>query len=90
MPLTPSDRHFVKVVDHLKLYLLLLAASVLIFLMCTPASQIHLATAVVGIALCWLVWLTQRLLSLLAMLDLELNKAIDTIKRVLPTESRHE
>ena len=70
MPLTPSDRHFVRVVDHLKLYLLLLATSVLIFLMCTPASQIHLATAIVGFALCWLVWLTQRLLNLLTMLDL--------------------
>ena len=88
MPLTSSDRQFVKVVDRLKLYLLLLAASVLVFLMCTPASQIHLATAIVGIALCWLVWLTQRLLNLLAMLDLELNKAIDTLKRTLPAEFR--
>lgn len=89
MPLTHSDRRFVKVVDRLKLYLLLLAASVLVFLLCTPPSQVHLATAVVGIALCWLIWLTQRLLNLLAMLDLELNKAIDTIKRTLPTEFRN-
>lgn len=89
MPLTPSDRQFVRIVDRLKCYLLLLAASVLIFLLCTPVSHIHLATAVVGIALCWLVWLTQRLLNLLTVLDLELNKAIDTIKRLLPAESRH-
>ena len=90
MPLTQGDRRFIRTVDRLKVYALGLSGAVLLFLMFTPASQIHLATMVIGFALCWMVWLTQRLISLLTIVDLELTKAIDVLKRTLPAESRQE
>ena len=84
MPLTPIDRRFVRRVDRLKAYVLGIAGAVLIYLLYTPTSQIHVATTIVAIALCWLLWLTQRLLNLLTMLDLELTKATEALKRTLP------
>lgn len=89
MPLTSTDRRFVNMVDRLKGYVLGVAGAVLLYLLYTPTSQIHVATAVIALALCWLLWLTQRLLNLLTMLDLELTKATDALKRTLPTQSPH-
>jgi len=62
-----------------------IAGAVLIYLLYTPTSQIHLATTIVAIALCWLLWITQRLLTLLTILDLELTKVTEALKRTLPT-----
>ena len=70
--------------------LLGLTGAVLVFLLCTPASQIHIATTILGIALCWMIWLTQRLLNLITLLDIELTKAVDALKKALPADAlRH-
>ena len=89
MPLTAADRQFVKTADRIRMCVLGLTGAVLIFLLCTPASQIHVATTILGIALCWLIWVTQRLLSLITVLDLEVNKAIETLKKTIPAEALH-
>lgn len=90
MPLTTSDRRFVYVIDRLKIYLIGLAGAVLLFILLTPPSEIHLPSLVLGIALCGVFWLTQRLLTLITVLDLELRRAIDTLKQLLPEEQRRE
>lgn len=87
MPLTPADRRFLRVVDRFKIYLLGLAAAVLLFLLLTPPGEIQMATSVIGVVLCGIFWLTQRLLSLITVLDLELTKAIDVLKRAIPKGS---
>jgi len=80
----------VEAVDRLKVYLLVLAVAVFVFLLCTPARKIQMATAVIGLALCGMLWLTQRLLTLITILDLELTKAIEALKRALPERTWHE
>ena len=90
MPLTPRDKQFLDTVDRLKAYLLIMAVGVLLFLLCTPASQVHLATAIVSLALCGVLWLTQRLLTFITLLDLELTKAIDALKRAVSDDWRRE
>lgn len=72
----------------MKLYLIGLALVVLVFLVCTPSSELTLVTAVLGMSLCGMFWLTQRLLTVIALLDSELNKLIEIIRRTLPEESR--
>lgn len=90
MPLTPQDKRFLDTVDRLKAYLLILAVGVLLFLLCAPASQVHVATAIVSFALCGVLWLTQRLLTFITLLDLELTKAIDALKRAVSDDWRRE
>jgi len=90
MPLTPADRRFLQAIDRLKIYLLGLAVVVFLFLLYTPPGEIQLTTSVVGLALCGVFWLTQRLLTLVTLLDLELTKAIEALKRALPEEQRRE
>ena len=88
MPLTPADRHFLKAVDRFKIYLLLLGGVVLIFLLCAPTHEFQTVVAVMGVALCGMFWLTQRLLTVITILDIELTKAIEAVKRALPEEFR--
>lgn len=90
MPLSSSDRRFLRTIDRLKLYLLGLAISIFLFLILTPPSQMHLATSVVGITLCLMFWMTQRLLAVITILDLELSKAIQALKRNLTPEQHRE
>ncbi len=90
MPLTPWDKRFLDTVDRLKIYLIIMAAGVLLFLLCTPASQIHLTTAIVSVALCGVLWLTQRLLTFITLLDLELTKAIEALKRAVSDDWRRD
>ena len=90
MPLAPSDQRFLKALDRLKAYLLIMAAAIFLLLLCTPASPMHLATAIIGITLCLLFWLTQRLLTFIAILDLELTKAINVLRRTVPEEVLEE
>ena len=88
MPLTSTDRHFLKAVDRFKIYLLLLGVAVLVFLLCTPSREIQMGIAVMGAVLCGMFWLTQRLLTVITILDIELTKAIEAVKRALPEEYR--
>ncbi len=68
----------------------MVGGAVLRFLLCTPASELHLATAILGIVLCVMLWLTQQLLGLVTLLDLELTKALDVLTRTLPEDARRE
>jgi hypothetical protein len=88
MPLSSRNRRFLATVDRLKVYLLVLALLVLCSLLFTPASELQTATSVVGVALCGVFWLTSRLLSFITLLDLELTRVINVIKRILPEEQR--
>ena len=88
MPLAPNDRKFIQVVERLKLYILIMAFAVFILLLVAPATEIQLATSVIGIALCGVFWLTQRLLSFITLLDLELTRVVNVLKRTLPEEER--
>ena len=90
MPLNSSDRKFLHTVDRLKLYLLLMAVSVFIFLLMAPTGEIQMATSVLGIALCGVFWLTQRLLTFVALLDSELTRVVNAVKRSLTEEQRKE
>jgi hypothetical protein len=88
MPLSPEDRRFVKVVYRLKIYVVILAIAVLIYLLFVPSDDIQMVTSVVGVALCGVFWLTQRLLTLITVLDFELTRVSDTLRRCLPDKRR--
>ena len=88
MPLTPADKRFLNAVDRFKIYLLLLGVVVLVFLLCAPTHEVQMGVAVMGVALCGMFWLTQRLLTVITLLDIELTKAIEAVKRALPEEFR--
>lgn len=90
MPLTKGDRVFLHTVDRFKLYLILIALGVLVFLLITPHSEIRMVTSVIGLALCGVFWLTQRLLSFISTLDLELSRVTAAVKRTLTDEQRKE
>ncbi|OGX29045.1 MAG: hypothetical protein A3B78_03345 [Omnitrophica WOR_2 bacterium RIFCSPHIGHO2_02_FULL_67_20] len=90
MPLQPSDRRFLDVVERLKIYLLVMAAAVFVFLLVVPQTEIQMATSVIGITLCGVFWLTQRLLSFVTLLDMELTRVINVLKRTLPEDQRKE
>jgi hypothetical protein len=49
-----------------------------------------MATSVIGVALCGVFWLTQRLLSFITLLDMELTRVINVVKRTLPEAERKE
>ena len=88
MPLTPKDRLLLNRINHLKLYLLLLAGAVFIYLLFLPASELQMATSVVGMALCGVFWVTHKLLMFIALLDVELTRVLNTLKRLVPEEQR--
>ena len=90
MPLTSGDRQFLHVIDRLKVYLLLVAVGVLVLLLVMPQHEVQFATSVIGVVLCGIFWLTQRLLSYITVLDLELSRVVETLKRILPEEQRRE
>ncbi len=90
MPLNSRDRRFLQTVDRLKLYLLLMAVGVFVYLLLMPTSEIQMATSVLGVALCGVFWLTQRLLSFITSLDLELTRVVNAVKRTLTDAQRKE
>ena len=90
MPLTPKDRVLLNRINYLKLYLLLLAIAVFIYLLFLPASELQMATSVVGMALCGVFWVTHKLLMFISLLDVELTRVLNTLKRVLPEEQRRD
>ena len=88
MPLTPADRRFLRVVDRLKVYVLALAVAVFLLVLLTPQTKLTLPTATVICATTGLLWALERLLSLVTVLDLELKKVTDALKRAVPHGSR--
>ena len=88
MPLTSRDRRLLQTIDRLKVYLLLLGLAVLLYLLFVPSGELQTATSVIGIALCGVFWLTQRLLSFITLLDLELTRIVNVLKRTLPEEQQ--
>jgi len=90
MPLTSRDRRFLQTVDRMKIYLLLMAVAVFLYLLYIPSSEIQMATSVLGLALCGVFWLTQRLLSCITLLDLELTRIVNALKRSLPEDQKKE
>ena len=90
MPLNSRDRRFLQTVDRLKLYLLLMAVGVFLYLLLMPSSEIQMATSVLGVALCGVFWLTQQLLSFITTLDLELTRVVNAVKRTLTDAQRKE
>ena len=90
MPLTPKDRVLLDRINHLKVYLLILAIAVFVYLFFLPASEVQMATSIVGITLCGVFWVTHRLLSFISLLDLELTRLMNALKRALPEEQRKE
>lgn len=90
MPLNSRDRRFLQTVDRLKLYLLLMAVGVFLYLLLMPSSEIQMATSVLGVALCGVFWLTQQLLSFITSLDLELTRVVNAVKRTLTDAQRKE
>ena len=88
MPLSPSDRRFLETVDRLKVYVLLMAVGVFLLLLFTPSTEIRMVTSVVGITLCGVFWLTSRLLAVITLLDLELTRLVNAMKRTLPKDQQ--
>ena len=90
MPLNTNDRRFLQAIDRLKIYLLLMAIGVFVFLLVVPSSEIQMATSVIGLALCGVFWITQRLLTFISQLDLELTRVVNTLKHTLPPDQQKE
>ncbi len=90
MPLTPKERQLLKRIEHLKIYLLVMAGAVFTYLLFVPADDLKMATSIVGLALCGVFWVTQRLLSFISLLDLELTRIINVLKHTLPEKERKE
>lgn len=90
MPLTPRDRRFLQTADRLKLYLLLIAVGIFVYVLCLPSPDIHPATTIFGIVLCGMFWLTQRLLSFITLLDVELTRTLHALKQCLSPEQQQE
>ncbi len=88
MPLTKKDRRFLAAIDRLKLFLLIVAALTLVFILLTPPSQIQMVTTVLGVALCGVFYMTQRLLACITNLDFEISRLSDVIKSTLTKEER--
>ncbi len=88
MPLNARDRQFLEAVERLKIYLLVMAAAVLGFFLVVPQTENQMATSIIGIALCGVFWLTQRLLAFITLLDLELTRVVNILKRTLPEDQR--
>ncbi len=90
MPLSHRDRQFLHTVSRLKVYLLLMAVAVFLYLLLAPSGEIQTATSVLGLALCAIFWLTQRLLSFITLLDMELTRVVNALKHTLSEEQKKE
>ena len=90
MSLNRSDRTFLQRVDRFKLYILVIAVGVFFYLLVVPSNEIQMVTAVIGMALCGIFWLTQKLLSFIAELDSELTRVVNAVKSTLTDEQRRQ
>lgn len=85
-----GDRMFLRRVDRFKLYILVIAIGVFFYLLVVPSNEIQMVTAVIGMALCGIFWLTQKLLSLIAELDSELSRVVVAVKSTLTEEQKRQ
>ncbi len=90
MPLTTRDRRVLQAIERMKILLLLLAGAVVLDLLLVPSSDIQASTSIIGLALCGVFWLTQRLLTFVSQLDHELTRIINVLRRTLPEEQQKE
>jgi len=88
MPLSTNDRHFLSAVERLKVYSVCIAFGIFVYLLLLPPSEIRLTTSVLAVTLSGVFLLAQRLLSLIARLDLELTRAMNALRRALPEDVR--
>ena len=88
MPLSRNDRSFLRVVERLKLYILVITVGVFFCLLVVPSNEVQMVTAVIGIAFCGISWLTQKLLSFISLLDSELTRVVNAVKSMLSEEER--
>ena len=84
MPLNARDRRLLDAIGRLKVSLLILAIAVLSYLVFSPSEELRTGTAIVGLALCGVFWLTHRLLSFITVLDFELTRLINLVKHLTP------
>jgi len=90
MPLTTRDRQFLHAIERMKILLLTLAVSVFLYLLFVPSNEIQMATSIIGVALCGVFWLTQRLLTFITELDHELTRVVNVLRRSLPADQQQE
>lgn len=90
MPLTEHERRLLVRIDRLKVYLLVMAGAVFLFIFLLPSGELHLATSILGIALCGVFWITQRLLGFISLLDLELTRLSRAVDRSLTEQQRRD
>ena len=90
MPLNSRDRRFLGAVERMKVYVLLMAGAVLAYLLLVPSTELQMATSVIGITLCGIFWLTQRLLTFITELDTELTRLVNVVKRTLTDDQRRQ
>ena len=76
--------------DRFKLYVLVIAVGVFFYLLVVPSNEIQMVTAVLGMALCGIFWLTQKLLSFITELDSELTRVVTAVKSTLTEEQRRQ
>lgn len=88
MPLTSNDRHVLRTIERLKVYSVCIALGIFVYLLLLPPSEIRVTTAVLAVTLCGVFLLAQRLLSLIARLDLELTRAMNALRHSLPEGAR--
>lgn len=89
--MTKNDRRFLERIDHLKIYLLVLAGMTFMLILLMPSTeQLHATTSLLGLALCGVFWLTHRLLGFISLLDLELTRLSRAVDRSLTSEQRRE
>lgn len=89
MPLSEKDRKFLGRVGLFKIYVILMAAAVLLFLIVVPYEH-RTAMWAVEVALCGVFWVTQRLLSYISLLDFEITRLMNVLKHTLTLEQRKE
>ncbi len=90
MPLSSRDRRFLHTIERVKVLLLLLAVSVFLYLLLIPSEEIQMATSILGMALCGVFWLTQRLLTFITQLDHELTRVVNVLRRTVPADQQQE
>lgn len=83
MPLTSSERRFLSRCDRFKYLLVLLALTLLFYIVVTPVSDFSMPTFIIATAFCVTFWVTQRLITLITVLDVELAKTVRALQRLM-------
>ena len=84
MPLTHRDRALLGAIDRMKIYVLVMAFGVFVYLLARPPGEIQLTASLLTVTLCMTFWLVQRLLSFITLLDVELTSMMSAVRRTLP------